>query len=173
MQAIYERAWTDLWWFDEIDAINHSYEEIEALAFEENHADDISKLSNLYTVLTARVMQGWEGAEDLKIEARGERLRAKIQEISADVSRANNALYGRALGHLLELSSASVKTDVEKLDAVWNGLSEVIDQAHGLGEFPAEMIDQVIDALQPFAPASDAFDALSYEIGRASCRERV
>tara|TARA_R110002096_G_scaffold120601_9_gene261148 strand:- start:1159 stop:4422 length:3264 start_codon:yes stop_codon:yes gene_type:complete len=160
MQAIYEGAWTDLWWFDEIDAINESYEEIEALAFEENHADDISKLSNLYTVLTARVMQGWEGAEELEIEARGERLRVKVQEISADASRPNNALYGKALGHLLELSSASVKTDVESLDAVWNGLSDVIDQAHGLGEFPAEMIDQVIDALQPFAPASDAFDAL-------------
>src|SRR5690606_11010945 len=57
MQAIYERAWTDLWWFDEVDAINDSYEEIEALAYEENHADDISKLSNLYTVLAARVMQ--------------------------------------------------------------------------------------------------------------------
>lgn len=160
MQAIYERAWTDLWWFDEIDAINDSYEEIEALAFEENHADDISKLSNLYTVLTARVMQGWEGADELRIEARGERLRAKIQEISSDTSRPNNALYGKALDHLLELSSASVKTDVESLDAVWNGLSELIDEAHGLGEFPAEMIDQVIDALQPFAPASDAFDAL-------------
>lgn len=160
MQAIYERAWTDLWWFDEVDAINDSYEEIEALAYEENHADDISKLSNLYTVLAARVMQGWEDAEELKIEARGDRLRAKIREISADASRPNNALYGKALGHLLELSFASVKTDVESLDAVWNGLSEAIDQAHGLGEFPAEMIDQVIDALQPFAPASDAFDSL-------------
>ncbi|MDD8022784.1 MAG: hypothetical protein PHX82_06715 [Paracoccaceae bacterium] len=24
MQAIYERAWTDLWWFDEVDVINDS-----------------------------------------------------------------------------------------------------------------------------------------------------
>lgn len=160
MRAIYEKAWTDLWWFDEIDAINESYEEIEGLAFLENHADDISKLSNLYTVLTARVMQGWERAEELDTEARGERLRAKIQEISADTSRPNNALFGRALGHLLELSSASITTDENHLDTVWNGLSQVIDQAHGLGEFPAELIDQVIDALQPFAPASDAFDAL-------------
>ena len=160
MQAIYERAWTDLWWFDEVDAINDSYEEIEALAFEENHADDISKLSNLYTVLSARVMQGWEGAEKLQVEARGERLRAKIHEISADTSRPNNALYGKALGHLLELSSTSTRTDAKSLDKVWIGLSEVVDQAHGLGEFPAELIDQVIDALQPFAPASYAFDAL-------------
>ena len=38
--------------------------------------------------------------------------------------------------------------------------SEVIDQAHGLGEFPAELIDQVTEAMQPFAPTSEAFDGL-------------
>lgn len=160
MNAIYERAWTALWWFDEIDTINEDYEEIETLAVSENHADDISKLSNLYTVLTARVAQGWETAEELDTESRGERLRSKIHEISTDKSRPNNALYGKALGHLLELSLASSSKDVDRLDAVWNGLSEVIDQAHGLGEFPAELIDQVTEALQPFAPTSEAFDGL-------------
>tara|TARA_R110002049_G_scaffold298110_1_gene487641 strand:+ start:3655 stop:6888 length:3234 start_codon:yes stop_codon:yes gene_type:complete len=160
MRAVYERAWTALWWFDEIETINEDYEKIELLAVSENHADDISKLSNLYTVLAARVAQGWETAEELDTQSRGERLRAKIHEISTDASRPNNALYGKALGHLLELSFASACKDADRLDAVWNGLSEVIDQAHGLGEFPAELIDQVTEAMQPFAPTSEAFDGL-------------
>lgn len=158
--ARYERAWGILWWFDEPDAINEDYELIEEIAFADNLAEDVSKLSNLYTVLSARVSQGWETAEELNLEPRRERLEAKIREISLDTNRPNNALYGQTLGLLQGLSNAYGCKDADQLDEVWKGLGDVIDQAHGLGEFPADLIDQVTEALQPYAPESESFDSL-------------
>lgn len=63
MHARYERVWTLFWWFDDVSAINDDYEEVEELAFRNDNADDVSKLCNLYSVLAARVAQGWETAK--------------------------------------------------------------------------------------------------------------
>ncbi len=164
MQSIYERAWTDLWWFDSIDAINENYEKIEELAFVENDADDISDLLTLYHVLFGRVIQGWETAKTLNIKKRGNRLKEKIDEITLEASRPNNALHGKLLGLLFELSDANQSNDKRQLDSIWIGLSKVIDEAQGLAEFPAKILKQVAESLKPFVQANDAFDEFTLKL---------
>ncbi|TCQ02214.1 hypothetical protein C8J34_12133 [Rhizobium sp. PP-F2F-G36] len=54
LRAMYEEAWTDFWWFDDIAAVDELYESIEELAAPTGDAAEIGKVHNLLQLLMAR-----------------------------------------------------------------------------------------------------------------------
>ena len=115
-------------------------------------------------MLAARVFQGWETSDHLCLDARRKRLSAKLSDLSQDKSRPNNALYAETLLVLSRLTETDVKGNEYALDEVWKDLSGIIDRAKGLGEFPAELIDQVVDAMSSLVPESVALDDLAEKL---------
>jgi len=164
LRAKYEFSWTMLWWHDDIEPLNQSYEDIEQAATKLDHAADLSKLGNLLQVLAARVHQGWETSEHLDLEARRERFSAKLSDLSQDKSRPNNALYAETLLVLNKLTDTKAKGDAQVLEEVWCALADILDRADGLGEFPADLIDQVVDAMSGLVPESSALDSLAEKL---------
>jgi len=160
LRAKYEYAWTMLWWHDDIEVINRAYEEIEKIAFDTDEAFNISKVCNLMQVLAARVAQEWETASHLQTTERHKRLMLKLDELSNEKSRPNNALYSETLLVLLGLSDTKHIGSPDALDIVWTRLSEIIDRAEGLGEYPADMIDEVVDGISSMLPESKPLDEL-------------
>lgn len=160
LRAVYELAWTRFWWFDDIEASQDLYEQVEDIAFASGHAQHISKVCNLHQLLAGRILAGFEEATALKFTERSSRLKAKLVELAEEKSRPNNALYAETLLLLFQLNENALGGNREHFDDIWIGLSSVIDRADGLGEFPAEMLDSVIDALSPLAPDSVEFDKL-------------
>ncbi|MEB8389257.1 hypothetical protein OO012_18685 [Rhodobacteraceae bacterium KMM 6894] len=160
LRAKYESAWAELWWFDDMTAINENYEEIESLAISSGEASKISKVCNLMQVLCARVLQGWETEEFLNLSSRLTRLRTKLEDLSADTSRPNNALYSETLLAMLGLSDIKNKGNQGALDDIWRKLSDIIDRASGFGEYPADLIDEVVEAISSMAPNSSTLDEL-------------
>ncbi len=160
LRAVYEHAWTRFWWFDDIDGVLEFYERVEEIAFATNHAHHISKVCNLLQLIFGRVLNGHETADALSLSDRASRLKSKLSELAADRSRPNNALYAETLLLFHILSEKTLEGERDNFDDIWRGLSEIIDRAKGLGEFPADLIDSMIDALSPFAPDSKEFDIL-------------
>lgn len=160
LRAHYEHAWTMLWWFDDISTINDEYETIEKLAFESGLAEDASRVCNLFQVLMARCKQGWETATELCVEDRGKRLGAHLDAIARNKSLPNNALHGAALVQLHRLALVTSETEASQLDSIWKTLIEIVKKADGMGEFPATMLDGVVEMLSPFVSESPAFDEL-------------
>jgi tetratricopeptide (TPR) repeat protein len=160
LRAVYEHAWTAFWWFDDIETMQDKYEQVEALAFASGHAVHISKVCNLYQLLVGRVFQGHETAEELSFADRSKRLKEKLLELAADKSRPNNALYAETLLVFHRMSESSLSGERENLDEIWQALCGIIDKAGGLGEFPADMLETMVEAIGESAPDSQAFDTL-------------
>ncbi len=160
LRAIHQFAWTRFWWFDDVEGAQDLYEQIEEIAFATRHSEHVSKVCNLYSLLAGQVLLGLQDSETLKLPERSSRLKTKLAELAADKSRPNNALYAEALLWLFQINENALGGNRHNFDDIWIGLSSVIDRAAGLGEFPAEMLDSVVEALLPLAPVSAEFDKL-------------
>lgn len=160
LRAIYQLAWTRFWWFDDVEAAQDLYEQVEEIAFATGHAEHISKVCNLHQLIVGQVLHGFQDSESLKLPERSSRLKAKLVALAGDKTRPNNALYAEALLWLFRLNENALGGNRDNFDDIWVGLSSVIDRAAGLGEFPAEMLDSVVEALSLLAPDSAEFDKL-------------
>ncbi|TXR50450.1 hypothetical protein [Phyllobacterium endophyticum] len=160
LRAVYEHAWTRFWWFDDVDGMQEMYEKVEQIAFATDLAHHISKVCNLLQLIVGRVLNEQEPANALSLYDRGTRLKSKLTNLAADRSRPNNALYAETLLVFHALNEKSLAGDRSNFDDTWRALLNIIERAKGLGEFPADLLDSVIDALSPYAPDSEVFDAL-------------
>lgn len=160
LRAVYEHAWTAFWWFDDIETIQDKYEQVEAIAFASGHAVHISKVCNLHQLLVGRVFQDHETPEELSFADRSKRLKEKLLELAADKSRPNNALHAETLLVFHRMSEMSLSWEQENLDEIWQALCGIIDRAEGLGEFPADMLETIVEAIGESVPDSQAFDTL-------------
>ncbi|MGH1330679.1 MAG: hypothetical protein ACRBBK_07340 [Paracoccaceae bacterium] len=173
LRARYEHAWTSLWWFDDVSTINEEFEKIEELAFTSNLAEDASRICNLFQVLMGRCKQGWETEGELAIEPRSNRLRSHLETLAQNKSQPNNALHAEALIELHRLACLTSDTIETHSDIVWQNLSRIVADAKGMGEFPASMLDQVLEALSPFISESESFDELLMQLAEfMSLRQR-
>ncbi len=160
LRAVYEYAWTAFWWFDDIETVQDQYEKVEAIAFKSGHAFHISKVCNLHQLLVGRVFQGHETPEELSFADRSKRLKEKLLELAADKSRPSNALHAETLLVFHRMSEMSLSGKRENLDEIWQALCGIIDRAAGLGEFPADMLETMVEAIGESAPDSQVFDTL-------------
>ena len=160
LRARYEYAWTMLWWFDDISVIDGEYEALEELAFKSGLADHASNICNLHQVMIAQINNDWVSPEELNVQCRSRRLEAQLNSISEDRSLPNNALYGAVLLQLHKLTCRDEENAGEVAESVWIELTKIVERASGMGEFPAKMLDGVVEAVSPFVSESETFDAL-------------
>lgn len=159
LRAVYEHAWTAFWWFDDVDAMQAMYEQVEEIAFPTNDAAHISKVHNIHQLLIGRVAYGLETAEELSLAARSERLKTILTRLAGDRSRPNNALYAAILLALHDANEKFVAGERGNFDDTWIALSGIIKRAAGMGEFPAELLDSIVAAMSEALPDSDVFDS--------------
>ncbi len=160
LRAVYEYAWTAFWWFDDVEVVLDQYEVVEELAFATGFAVHISKVCNLHQLLVGRIYQGRETAEELAFADRSARLNKKLSELVKDRSRPSNALHAETLLVFHQMSEMSLSGEGRNLDEIWVALSGIIDRAAGLGEFPADMLETMVDAMADSSPDSSVFDDL-------------
>ncbi|AKR55114.1 hypothetical protein XM25_04680 [Devosia sp. H5989] len=163
LRAVYEKAWTLFWWFDDVEAMLYVYASVEALAFPSGHAAHVSKVCNLHQVLVGQVARGVATPEETRLAEKTDRLRAALEAQVADSGRPNNALYAETLLVMMSMNDILLSREKE-FDPVWAALSTILHRAEGLGEFPADLIDTVVTVLSEAAPESHAFDALVEQV---------
>lgn len=157
--ALYEHAWTTVWWFDDIPYANELYSELETLVDKSGYAGDQEKLSNLLSVFFGQIANGNFQASVLKFQERSERLKQRLETLAADANQPSNALYAETLLAMAALRTLPFSPN-PNLTQMWVKLSAIIDKAEGLGEFPAELVDKLVQTISEFAPDNSAFDEL-------------
>ncbi|MGA8613245.1 MAG: hypothetical protein WB760_16395 [Xanthobacteraceae bacterium] len=134
LRVAYQHAWTLCYWFDDFEALNKRYDAIERLALASDHADDLERLTNIWTTAITGQRVGAIKSEDAKIEERTERLKAALSRLGAQTARPNNAAHARTL--------LCTMVFVERPDdpgAVGQGLRDfasVLQDAERLGGYP-------------------------------------
>jgi len=145
LEANYERIWTGFWWFDDIGLLNDSYDGFEALTLETDYARNLEFLCNLAQLLFNAVIHEHLTATEAKLEERITRLSHRLGVMAKDAERPNNALGARMSLLVIQSNQALIDRDPVALAALWPQFSEVVEQAKGLGEFPAERLIQMIE----------------------------
>lgn len=145
LEANYERIWTGFWWFDDIALLNNSYDAFETLALETDHARNLEFLCNLAQLLFNTVIHGHLTSDEAKLDERITRLSHRLDVMAKDTERPNNALEARTSLLVIRVNQSVIDRDPSALPALWPKFSDVIEQAKGLGEFPADRLIQMIE----------------------------
>jgi hypothetical protein len=145
LAAQYEYLWTAYWWFDDLSLLLAKYDEFETLALQASHIRNLELLTNLLQLLFNSVLHDLVSREDCRLDECAEKVRTALQKMVDEPNRPNHSLEARCALLLLRLNMAMVNRDHSDLSAIWKGFREILDQANGLGEFPAQRIAQLIE----------------------------
>lgn len=145
LTARYETLWTAFWWFDDIKAVANGYKDFEALVIGDEHAKNLELLCNLGQLLFNAVMHGHLSAEQAELHSRISRLSSRLEELSSDTNRPNNALEAKTSLLTIQLNQALLTSESERLAALWPQFGEVLSKADGLGEFDANRLTKLIE----------------------------
>ena len=164
LEAKYEWIWTGFWWFDDILLLNTSYEAFETLALETDDARNIEFLCNLAQLLFNVVVHAHLTTEEAKLTERIARLGHKLDVMAKDPERPNNALDARTSLLVLQVNQAMIESDRDGLAALWPQFSAVVEQARGLGEFPAEKLIRMVEVFGNVAGNDSGYARLVDEV---------
>lgn len=142
----YQKAWTAFWWFEDYATLNSQYDKVEALVLSTEHAEEFEYLTNLLTVTYCLKT----GVDSEKFSKAREKVLFRLDELSKDDFRPNNALYCRSLivsQRLLESMGCE-----EKLPSVFEEIKSILEESKILGGFPVTIIIRIVQEVGEFLP---------------------
>lgn len=156
LNARYQHAWTCIYWFDDFDEAALLYGLVEELVLATLEADDVARLSNLWTTLAVGVRNGLLDASRADFDVRTEKLKTHLQSLAADPRRPNNAAHAKAI--LVNVAMVEAAPDIEKMGACVAELADLMEQSQGLGGFPFDQFAQIFQGLGDQLAGSDTYD---------------
>lgn len=170
-RVVYNWAWTVFFWFDDFLALSSLFGEAMDLVAENEDADLVEKLANLWSLLRMAVAADKVSPELARLDERGKVLRLRLEGIAGIDARPNNALQARSA--LLFVALVDRRHDNPDLgfDDIWRSFMKLIEESRGLGSFPFE---PVTDALTEFGNfiESPAYDDLVEQIADVLAERR-
>ena len=97
-------------------------------------ADEAELFSNLFTVFDTANLTGYYRQPEEKMKARSLALRQRLEAISSDETRPNNALYAETILHLWNLKEARFTKEVAQ--KTFTALKKCLKRSNGLGAYP-------------------------------------
>lgn len=160
LSAKYEAIWTAYWYFDDLPYLLSKYDEFEELAFQSSHMRNMELLTNILQLLFNSVLLDHASREDCRLDERAEKVRAALQAMADERDRPNNSLEARSSLLLLRLNYVMIDGDTTDLQEIWKHYGEILDQAEGLGEFPAKRLARLIEMAGNVAGNDGEYNAL-------------
>lgn len=160
IRATYEYAWTTYWWFDDFKKFSEIYSAVETLALGSDNARDLELLSTLLGLLDSSIRHGLAASKDVAIDERTSRLEAALKRIVGNKARPNNALHAETILLLLRANLAIRDSNPTKLSDYWKKLSNILDQAERLGEYPIDNLQELIEIFGEISSEDPNYDEL-------------
>lgn len=161
LRIVYQQAWQSCFVYDDVKTLSELYGKVEELAFETNYADDVERVQNLFSVLIGCVKFEQINSSTAKIEERSKSLRNKLDLLSKDDSRPNNAHTAKTMLCLHDFSMLQFKENgIEEFDQIFSELEEIFEQSRNFGQYPFDSFKQIIYELGDIFPENAAFEKL-------------
>lgn len=139
--ALYQKAWTTFFWFEDFKTFVGLYEEIEALAIESHNIFSIERLSNLWSLLRALITKPELINREL-FDKRTETLRKVFQELI--LNEANPSASVQAEAMLCMLNLTTLYDQEKEVGVQFAKLKDILGRANGLIGFPFESTVSVL-----------------------------
>lgn len=161
LRVIYRHAWISCFVYDDVAKLSRLYDEVEKLGLSSQYADDVEKVNNLWSVLVGSGGHDNQTWGDLQILNRSNKLTKRLEELSNDNSRPNNALQAKTLLLIHKLSFLLfTQGSSANLDSIFKELEETLVSSRGLGAYPFESYKEILFELGNFFPNNEAVDNL-------------
>lgn len=145
----YQRAWTAVWWFDDMRDALRLYDLLAAEVLNSEVIWEIEDLVNLWLALQFSHRQE---------VGRTAALRAALQRHADDHSKKTSSLWGRTLLLLMDLTKGA--KDNQSLDPTLHALRMTLGEVRRHIEFSAEPIVRIVRELSSVLGDSPAYDQL-------------
>ena len=142
--ALYQRAWTTFFWFEDFKTFIGLYDEIEALAIESCNIFSIERLSNLWSLLRALSAKPELVSQEL-LDKKAAILRKVLGEVISNDANPSASVHAEAMLCMLELTQAH--DDGTGAAAQFAQLRDILDRANELIGFPFEPIISLLTEL--------------------------
>jgi len=134
VEALYRKAWTAYWWYDDFVGAALMFDELLVHLPSVTDAETATLYANLYNCLRTGELTHQLDLPEGKSAAWDAAVRAKLEAIAADSSRPNNALHARTSLAFRRLAFAF--GDKAEADRLFSELGECLLQGTGLGQYP-------------------------------------
>jgi len=167
IRCAYEHAWADNWWYNDASTAIEVYSEIEPLLSEIADSDDVEMFANLQSLMWQVVFREEVNSEDLNLREREDNLRNKLQELSEDTLRPNNALYAETMLAFLDLHPWNREAPAEAITR----LADCFRRSRGLATYPLKRFTDTVMGMSEFIGSLAGFEEL-FNTMRAVLSER-
>ena len=140
LEARYESLWTAFWWFDDMAAVVDGYDQFEAEVIEDDNAKNLEFLCNVAQLLFNVVFRNGWARDKAQLDARIDRLKARLEQLANEADRPNNALQARTSLLIVRVNEAMFNDAGADLCSLWPEFSDIFVKAEGLGEFDASRL---------------------------------
>jgi hypothetical protein len=145
----YQRAWTAIWWFNDLTEALRFYDLLAAEMLQSEWIWDLEELVNLWLALQA---------EQPPESERTAALRVALQRHADDRAKETSSLWART--QLLLMDLVIGLRAGQSFDTTFNGLREVLAEVRKQIEFPLECVVRFVRELAAVIGDSPAYDEL-------------
>ncbi|WP_299654838.1 hypothetical protein [uncultured Jannaschia sp.] len=131
--ALYQKAWTAVYWHDDFRVVFSVYDEIEAFSLGSRNSSDIEKAINLWQTLHTAVVSKALSLEETKLVDKADRLIQHLEELSGDTDRPNNAANSEWLK--LGMQIVQNAADESQRDKLLRDFGDLLVGSQHLGGF--------------------------------------
>jgi hypothetical protein len=167
LRITYARAWTAVWWFDDIEELDRLYDVVDSLAESSDEVTDIGLVFNLWLILASPAGNYYHA----KQKDRTKKLLSQLKRLASEKHRPNNALEARSMSLLMELTIAIRQSDRKGIDGALRGFKSILRAAKTLGRYPVEHLAHIIEEMGSGLRDSSVYDEL-FEIVVSLVAER-
>ena len=154
--GVYQRAWTEFWWYEDYELLAELYGALEEHAKGSRNPYDLELLCNIWTIMHTSVKRGKIDEAQASLTIRTENLTAELERLSEFQDRPEAALQARTL--LLRMKLVSSASD--DLDQVLHELQVVVRQCKGMVGYPLEPLIEIVKELGTLMGDRPAYEEL-------------
>lgn len=160
LEARYEHIWSAFWWFDDFQFLKDSYESFETLALKSDHAISLELLCNLLQLFVNSVIHDHISPDECQLEERTSSLQNALGQIAKDKKRPNASLEAELSLLIIRINQKFINNEYENLSFIWGNFATILEKAKGLGEFNADRLVNMIEAVGHNAGNDPAYNDL-------------
>lgn len=193
IRCCYQHAWTSLWWFDDLNALDNIYGEMENYLHGTEDAEECELFFNLLLPLFSCSIETGTIDYITNLEQRRDKIRDQAERLSKKTDRLTNALSALTILYELDIYSEiydvikkvkfeNIKydemhkdifsfIDYSKIENIFKGLKKCLEMAKGLGMYPLFKFCHTFEAMGEFLNDLPGYDEL-YNVMLEAIKER-
>jgi hypothetical protein len=145
LRVVYRQAWIACYVYDDINELSRLYNRVEELGLSSRHADDVELVNNLWNAVFGSIALGNAINDNPKLTERANALKKKLEELSNDDARPNNALHAQTMLCFHKLNKALRENpESTELKVIFAEFATIFERSRGLGQYPFDSYKSII-----------------------------